>query len=209
MTADDHPDVRASDSERERTIDVLRVAAGEGRLTFEELADRIEAAAAARTRAELALLTRDLPTTEPEPASASAAATGASAELVVPEERSAVFGDVRRSGAWVVPAKSRWSSWFGDIVLDLREATVSFEEVTIDAGSVFGSIDLLVPEGVVVDIRSKTLFGSIHEETGAPAPAGAPRVILIGGSTFGDVRVRNRRLRERVVGSLLGRGTWA
>ena len=38
-------DVRASDAEREATIERLRDAAAEGRLTFEELADRIEAAA--------------------------------------------------------------------------------------------------------------------------------------------------------------------
>jgi hypothetical protein len=37
--------VRASDAEREAAIERLRHAAGEGRLTFEELADRIEVAA--------------------------------------------------------------------------------------------------------------------------------------------------------------------
>ena len=53
MTAEDHPDLRASDHERDRTIDILRDAAGEGRLAFEELADGIEVAATARTRGEL------------------------------------------------------------------------------------------------------------------------------------------------------------
>ena len=40
-------DVRASDAEREATIERFRHAAAEGALTFEELADRIEAASAA------------------------------------------------------------------------------------------------------------------------------------------------------------------
>jgi hypothetical protein len=52
------PDVHASDAERERTIALLRDAALAGRLGFEELADRIDVAAQARTRAELEPLGR-------------------------------------------------------------------------------------------------------------------------------------------------------
>jgi hypothetical protein len=47
------PGVRVSDAERERTINLLRDAAAEGRLGFEERADRIDVAVRARTRAEL------------------------------------------------------------------------------------------------------------------------------------------------------------
>ncbi len=47
------PAVRASDAEREATADRLREACSEGRLTFEELTDRAEAAYAARTSAQL------------------------------------------------------------------------------------------------------------------------------------------------------------
>jgi len=55
------PALRASDAERERTQELLRDAAAEGRLTFEELADRIDAAGRATTREELERLTADLP----------------------------------------------------------------------------------------------------------------------------------------------------
>ncbi len=54
-------DKRASDAERDAVISDLRVHAGEGRLTVEELDERIAAALAARTRAELAPLVDDLP----------------------------------------------------------------------------------------------------------------------------------------------------
>jgi hypothetical protein len=90
--------VRASDAERERTTELLRDAAAEGRLSFEELADRIDSAAQAVTRAELERLTADLPVP-------AGAITGT--EVVVPTHTSTVFGDVRRSGAWKVPAQ-RW-----------------------------------------------------------------------------------------------------
>jgi hypothetical protein len=54
-------DVRASDSERDATVEQLREAAAVGRLTLEELTDRIEAAANAVMRSELVPLTGDLP----------------------------------------------------------------------------------------------------------------------------------------------------
>ena len=54
-------DKRASDSDRERTATALRLHGGEGRLTVEELEDRLERAYSARTMGELATLTADLP----------------------------------------------------------------------------------------------------------------------------------------------------
>ena len=58
-----NPDMhmRASQEERDRTVDLLREQAGAGRLELEELEQRVEAALAARTRGELAQLTADLP----------------------------------------------------------------------------------------------------------------------------------------------------
>lgn len=194
MAERDHPDVRASDLEREAAIEALRGAAGEGRLTFEELADRIEVADGATTCAELERLTADLPAT---------AAVAEGAELT---RRSTVLGDVRQAGRWIVPATSSWRSWLGDVVLDLREASVSLPEITIEARSAFGDVELLVPEGVVVEVRARTLFGDIQQEAGVAAPTGAPRVILTGGTVLGDVRVRAHRLRERLADRLLGLG---
>ena len=53
--------VRASDADRERVAGILRGAAGAGLLTLDEVGDRLGAAYAARTTAELAPLTTDLP----------------------------------------------------------------------------------------------------------------------------------------------------
>lgn len=193
------PGLRASDAEREATITTLRDAGAEGRLTLEELADRVEAAAAARHRAELERITEDLP------APTTAGAHGAQM-VVAPSQTRSVFGDVGRAGAWVVPASSRWSTVFGDVVLDLREASVAGDEVTIDAVSLFGDIQLLVPEGILVEVRGRTLFGSVKQEAGGVAVPGAPRVLLTGDTVFGDVRVRTRRLREPIAERLAGEG---
>ena len=66
--------LRASDAERERVADVLRVHAGDGRLTPDELEQRLERAYAAGTRADLRALLSDLPATAPGDRSPGAAA---------------------------------------------------------------------------------------------------------------------------------------
>jgi hypothetical protein len=53
--------VRASDADREKVAGILRAAAGQGLLTLDEVGDRLASAYAARTTAELAPLTADLP----------------------------------------------------------------------------------------------------------------------------------------------------
>ena len=132
-------EIRASDAERDATVDLLREAAAEGRLTLEELSDRVEAAAGAVTRSELAVLTSDLP--------AKTVVLGAAAQT--PDVRA--VGDIKRSGAWAVEADSHFRTWFGAIKLDLRQAQISATETHIHARAVFGNVDLLVPEGVEVE----------------------------------------------------------
>ncbi len=187
----DSPELRVSDAERDRAVMRLRDAAAEGRLTFEELADRIEAASHAKTRGELEPLTADLPAPMATPGPAPAATQS-------------FLGDVKRSGDWPVPARSRWRTVFGDVVLDLREARVGAEVTTIDARTVFGDVDLLVPEGVVVEVQSSALIGDVRQEAAQSGAAGAPRIVLTGGTVFGDVKVRAQRLRERLAQRLLG-----
>jgi hypothetical protein len=53
--------IRASTADKERAIDVLKVAFTEGRLTQEECEQRAGQAFSARTYSELAVLTADLP----------------------------------------------------------------------------------------------------------------------------------------------------
>jgi hypothetical protein len=179
-------DVRASDAERDAVIEQLREAAAEGRLTMEELTDRIEVAASAVTRGALEPLTADLP------------APGVTLAAAPEHAKERGMGDVKRSGAWVVPAHSEFRSYAGSIKLDLRQATISSREIVIDAFTPFGNIDLLVPEGVQVEVRADKRMGSLKHDTGAVTP-GAPRVILTGGTVFGTIKVRNKRLWEKLL----------
>jgi Domain of unknown function (DUF1707) len=61
LTPRPRPNVRASDADRERTADILRREAGDGRLTPEELSTRLDTAFTAQTLGELQALIADLP----------------------------------------------------------------------------------------------------------------------------------------------------
>jgi uncharacterized protein DUF1707/cell wall-active antibiotic response 4TMS protein YvqF len=178
-------EIRASDAERDATVDQLRQAAAEGRLTLEELSDRVEAASEAVMRSELAALTSDLP-----------AKTVVLGTVQTPDVRG--MGDIKRTGAWAVPVENHFRTWMGNIKLDLRQAQISANETHIHAWSLFGNVDLLVPEGVEVDNRTRVQIGRLRHEAAPPTP-GAPRIVLTGGTFFGDVRIRHRRLWEKLV----------
>ncbi len=53
--------IRASDAEREHHVELLREHAAQGRLTIDELSERLDRAYAALTREQLAVLVDDLP----------------------------------------------------------------------------------------------------------------------------------------------------
>ena len=61
MTPSPEPTLRASDTERERYAELLREHAAQGRLTVDELDERLARVYAARTHGELAPVVADLP----------------------------------------------------------------------------------------------------------------------------------------------------
>ena len=60
MTDDSLPELRASDADREQHAELLRRAAGEGRLTMDELEERLNTVYEARTHRELERLVADV-----------------------------------------------------------------------------------------------------------------------------------------------------
>jgi Domain of unknown function (DUF1707) len=88
---DPRPDVRASDADRERVAEQLSRHAAAGRLTAEELTERLDAAYTARTHGELAPLVTDLPDDDPAPPAADPARAQAKSRLA------------HRAGAVLIP----------------------------------------------------------------------------------------------------------
>src|ERR1700709_2376298 len=83
-----HPDaseLRISDEDRHKVAEILREAAGEGRIDLEELDERLEATHAAKTYADRVPITLDLPAHRGQEAGLTRPrAPAASSSMVVP-----------------------------------------------------------------------------------------------------------------------------
>jgi uncharacterized protein DUF1707 len=106
------PHLRATHDDRNRVVEQLRVAAGDGRLTLEELDQRVGAALMARTYGELAALVSDLPAA---PASSADGPETKPKDLVRIDCHTA---STRRQGPWMVPRRMQVNVTGGSVTLD-------------------------------------------------------------------------------------------
>lgn len=174
------PDLRAADADREHAVALLREHAAVGRLTLEEFADRMTAAFGARTTAELAELTRDLPAT-----GEAVASRRKPTRFVL-----ALFGSSERDGRIRVRRYVGCLMGFGNIDLDLRQATFEREVITVFALGALGAIDVYVPEGVEVDLHAFAIGGHKRARGNDLQPlAGTPLVRIVAVSIFAGIDV--------------------
>jgi Domain of unknown function (DUF1707)/Cell wall-active antibiotics response 4TMS YvqF len=190
--SEQRPELRVSDADRDATVVRLREAGGEGRLTLEELAERVEAADAARTRADLDALTADLP---------DSPAWRASPELDVPRKERrwivAIMGGETRKGRWRPSRRTNAIAVMGGIDIDLREAQLA-DGAEILAIPVMGAVSVTVPEGVSVEMSGFALMGgnSGPDDRVLPLPH-SPVVRVRAFSLMGGVVVERKKARER------------
>ena len=189
--------MRVSDSDRERAADLLREAAGHGRITMDELDERLEVAYAAKTYGDLAAVTRDLPQPAQAPGTAQRAPVGRIGGTPGAKFSLAILSGARRSGRWVVPPSYVAVAVMGGVELDLREAQFSQPEVTIHAYTVMGGIEITVPEDVDVDVSGVAFMGGFDHNASGPGVPGAPRLRVLGFALMGGVEVRRKPLKER------------
>ena len=136
--------LRASHQDRDRVVEILRVAAGDGRLSSDELDERLEAALTARTFGELAALTTDLPAA----GGAVGAAVSEPKDMIRLECRS---GSAKREGRWVVPRRIEVRVTSGEVKLDFTEAIIAQPLLKIDAEVSSGRLLLVTKPGIMVD----------------------------------------------------------
>jgi Domain of unknown function (DUF1707) len=179
------PELRASHDDRERAAEIIRIAAGDGRLTADELDERLEKALTARTTGELAVLTADLP-----------AVPGAAAvqpkDLV---EIKCMGGNAGRRGDWVVPRRMEITATGGNVKLDFTEAVIAAPTLQVDATVRGGNLVLVTRPGVVVDTDGvRTVGGNIRARPArGPKQPVVLRVELTGQAWGGNVVVRPPR----------------
>ncbi|MFF1360809.1 DUF1707 domain-containing protein [Streptomyces sp. NPDC058297] len=162
----DRRELRASHEERDQVVERLTVAAGDGRLTADELDERLGVALTARTHGELAALLADLPDAGPAWAAGVAAATPKDMSRIVVDSASA-----RRDGGWVVPRRLEIESRSGSVVLDFTQAVIAAPTLEIEVAVRSGSVTLLVPPDVVADVDDVAVRGGSVRHQARPEPA--------------------------------------
>jgi hypothetical protein len=143
--SDDLPDLRASHEDRDRVVDVLRTAAGDGRLSAEELDARLESALSARTHGELARLTADLP--DPP----------AVREVLVIEQQGSKYV---LDGRWRVPRRIELRTQLCRVTLDFTHAVITSRTLRIDTNMVHGRLIIVSPPGTLIDTSQLSLLYS-------------------------------------------------
>ncbi|MFE9250512.1 DUF1707 domain-containing protein [Streptomyces sp. NPDC007088] len=184
------PELRASHADRDAVVDLLREAAGEGRLELDELEERVERALRARTYGELAPLTADLPGRHaPGPLAAS------SGEPLV--LRGGMHGQ-ERAGDWTVPARIVARGGLGGVRLDFTRTRCTPPEITIEVHGEMAGVVIVVPETWAVDAAGVDPgMGGLKDRTTPGRRPGTPLVRLVGSGGMAGVRVRHPNLVER------------
>ncbi len=188
--------IRIGHAERERAVETLREAAADGRLTLEELDERLESALGARTRGDLRRLLGDLvaPTqieTVVSPPLVRAHETAPGWSWQDPLVLLARWDDILRAGPWEVPPFLEVTPLASNIKLDLVDARTQAQVIDIHMLGGAGDLVLVLPEGWAADVsRIDKGLGSVKTSVPSQPQGGRPLIIVRGKTSLGDIKVR-------------------
>ncbi len=200
MTDDPLPELRASDADREHAAELIRHAAGEGRLTLDELEERLNTVYETRTRRELDRLTADIVADPRQDTHARVPVRrgDGGARWIV-----SVMSGHDRKGRWRLSERVNVINVMGGSNLDLNDAELSdaYTEMTVYA--IMGGADIRVPEGLNVEISDFGFLGGNDVDIGPEQPdPGGPvlrlkMISILGGSSVKRGRKLSRHERKR------------
>ncbi len=195
--------IRIGYRERDAVAAVLQEAAGDGRLSMDELDDRLEAALHAKTYADLDPLVADLSVELPshalssgQPRAQGPPSAGYSRED--PLRLDAGMGSEKRQGVWTVPPFILIKQGMGSVKLNCLEATPAAQLIEIQVIGGAGSIVLVLPDGWAADADRLHKGSKSVKVPREPAP-GKPLLVIYGSLGLGSFKVRppNRNDKRR------------
>jgi hypothetical protein len=197
------PALRASDADREWAAERLREASVSGRLTVDELDERLHEVFRAPSRAELDRLVADVvvPDDDRHP-SAGPGGSPMPGVSRVPVRTGddgtrrllSILGGSERKGRWRVAARCNVVNVLGGSELDLSAAELASERVELRVVSVLGGAEITLPAGMNVEVSQLALLGGNGVDVGDEHPdPGGPVVHIKLVSILGGAEIRRGR----------------
>ncbi|MDQ1404030.1 MAG: hypothetical protein QOG03_2346 [Actinomycetota bacterium] len=195
--------LRASDTDRDRCVEMLREQCGQGRITLAEFEERVDVVFSARTLAELDGVVNDLPvhvpSTAPQSAAPGAGRRAATRVSNAGRMMIAILGENTRRGRFRAPESMTAVALLGECTVDLTQASFSDGHLLLTAVATLGSITVIVADGVHVEMAGLALLGEKSCEVDSDAPLdGAPVVTVRALAMLGEIRVRVLTKKERI-----------
>ena len=200
LESHDPAQLRISDADRHQVAEILREAAGEGRLDLDELDQRLEATYAARTYADLVPITFDLPAHPQRPNQVARPAPAAVVPGAKHEQHFAIMSGVNRKGVWVVPERFTLLALMGGADLDLRDAKFAAPEVVLTINAFMGGAQVIVGPNVRVQVEGTGIMGGYSGPSGLveeQLDENSPLVRVRGVAIWGGVNVERKHARNR------------
>ena len=85
---------------------------------------------------------------------------------------------------------ARLDAFCGGIRLDLREAVIT-EDEEIDIHTFMGGVELIVPDSLNVETKSRSFIGGVSNETNRKGKDSAPCLHIVASNFFGGVSIKN------------------
>ncbi|MFT3831756.1 MAG: DUF1707 domain-containing protein [Micropruina sp.] len=216
---DPNAHLRVGNAERDAAVAELERAAGEGKLSPEELAERTATARQARTYGELHALFSDLRPPE-SPSMAPVRLQQVEAYPAVPGESypplpspstlrpgyspadplvlNAGFSGAKRTGQWEVPPFLQVQALADTVRLDCLQARAVSEVIDLEVLPGAGTVVVVVPEGwgVLCDRLGKS-WGSVSSKVPSQAAWGNPLIVARGSVGLGSFKARGANWFDR------------
>lgn len=183
--------LRVSDAERAQVRQLLERAVGEGMLTLDEYAERVDIALAARTRGELNVVLADLPGMQLA-APAAQSAPLASRAVTAPETLRGWMSSIVRRGQWTVAPALHLNTRMCSTTLDFTSAILAGPVVEVIVDDYCSSTELIVPPAATADLNGVDAFaGSATVKVRTGPPSDQLHLIVHGRVRMGSVTVRH------------------
>ncbi len=187
-------------------VEVLKNSCSDGRLTLDEFSERVDAAYHAVALRDVGPVLADLPHPfGPDFAGLLGGEIGRSAVPVAPQVPDvagrkvtrwtiSIMGGSQRRGRWRLREKTNAVAVMGGCLLDLRNAEVEGPGVLINAIAVMGGIEIVVPEGIEVELGGIAVMGGKDARwlKAVPPIPGSPVIRVRVFAFWGGVTVRSR-----------------